>query len=109
MLFLALAILEDSGYLSRAAFVMDRVMYKLGLHGRSFIPMISGFGCNIPAIMATRSIENEKDRMITILVNPLISCGARLPVYVLIGGALFGAAAGLSGEGNDEGSDVVRM
>lgn len=73
---------------------MDRVMYKLGLHGRSFIPMISGFGCNIPAIMATRSIENEKDRMITILVNPLISCGARLPVYVLIGGALFGAAAG---------------
>ncbi|MEA1998960.1 MAG: nucleoside recognition domain-containing protein, partial [Euryarchaeota archaeon] len=63
MLFLALAILEDSGYLSRAAFVMDRVMYKLGLHGRSFIPMISGFGCNIPAIMATRSIENEKDRM----------------------------------------------
>jgi ferrous iron transport protein B len=94
MLFLALAILEDSGYLSRAAFVMDRVMYKVGLHGRSFIPMISGFGCNIPAIMATRSIENEKDRMITILVNPLISCGARLPVYVLIGGALFGAAAG---------------
>ena len=87
---------------------MDRVMYKLGLHGRSFIPMISGFGCNIPAIMATRSIESEKDRMITILVNPLISCGARLPVYVLIGGALFGAAAGLSSEGNDEGSDVVR-
>jgi ferrous iron transport protein B len=135
MLFLALAILEDSGYLSRAAFVMDREMYKLGLHGRSFIPMISGFGCNIPAIMATCSIESEKDRMITILVNPLISCGARLPVYVLIGGALFGAAAGsavfamyvlgialaidirtfhfgatsgLSGEGNDAGSDVVR-
>lgn len=91
MLFLALSILEDSGYLSRAAFVMDRLMYRLGLHGRSFIPMMMGFGCNIPAIMATRSIDGEKDRMITILVNPLISCGARLPVYVLIAGALFGA------------------
>jgi len=92
MLFLALAILEDSGYLARAAFVMDRIMYKLGLHGRSFIPMMCGFGCNIPAIMATRSIENEKDRMITILVNPLISCGARLPVYVLISGVIFGSS-----------------
>lgn len=91
MLFFALSILEDSGYLARAAFVMDRLMYKLGLHGRSFIPMMMGFGCNIPAIMATRSIDNEKDRMITILVNPLISCGARLPVYVLIAGAVFGA------------------
>jgi len=90
MLFLALSILEDSGYLARAAFVMDRLMYKLGLHGRSFIPMMMGFGCNIPAIMATRSIDNEKDRMITILINPLISCGARLPVYVLIAGAVFG-------------------
>jgi len=93
MLFLALAILEDSGYLARAAFVMDRIMYKLGLHGRSFIPMMCGFGCNIPAIMATRSIENEKDRMITILVNPLISCGARLPVYILIAGVIFGSSA----------------
>ncbi|HPY71920.1 MAG TPA: ferrous iron transport protein B, partial [Methanothrix sp.] len=92
MLFLALSILEDSGYLSRAAFVMDRLMYKLGLHGRSFIPMMMGFGCTIPAIMATRSIGGEKDRMITILVSPLISCGARLPVYVLIAGALFGAS-----------------
>ena len=91
MLFLALSLLEDSGYMARAAFVMDRIMYKLGLHGRSFIPMMIGFGCNIPAIMATRSIDNEKDRMITILVNPLISCGARLPVYVLIAGAVFGA------------------
>jgi ferrous iron transport protein B len=91
-LFLVLAILEDSGYLSRAAFVMDRIMYRLGLHGRSFIPMMCGFGCNIPGIMATRSIENEKDRMITILVNPLISCGARLPVYVLIAGAVFAPA-----------------
>jgi len=93
-LFFILAILEDSGYLPRAAFVMDRVMYKIGLHGKSFIPMIMGFGCNIPAIMATRSIEDDKDRLITILVNPLISCGARLPVYVLIAGALFGAYAG---------------
>ncbi len=93
-LFLALSFLEDSGYLARAAFVMDKLMYKLGLHGRSFIPMLMGFGCNAPAIMATRSIESEKDRLITILVNPLISCGARLPVYVLLAGAFFGARAG---------------
>ncbi|MCW7071304.1 MAG: ferrous iron transport protein B [Methanophagales archaeon] len=97
LLFLALAVLEGSGYLARAAFVMDRIMYKLGLHGRSFIPMMCGFGCNIPAIMATRSIENEKDRMITILVNPLISCGARLPVYVLISGVVFGFGSGAAG------------
>ncbi len=89
ILFFALAILEDSGYLARAAFVMDRAMYKLGLHGRSFIPLITGFGCNIPAIMATRSIENENDRIITILVNPLMSCSARLPVYVLLAGVIF--------------------
>jgi len=93
-LFIALAILEDSGYLPRAAFVMDRLMYRLGLHGRSFIPMLMGFGCNLPAIMATRSIDGERDRLITILINPLMSCGARLPVYVLIAGALFGAYAG---------------
>jgi len=90
-LFLALAFLEDSGYLARAAFVMDRVMYRLGLHGRSFVPMIMGFGCNIPGIMATRTIENENDRLITILVNPLMSCSARLPVYVLISSVIFGA------------------
>ena len=90
-LFFALAILEDCGYLARAAFVMDRIMYKLGLHGRSFIPLMCGFGCNIPGIMATRSIESEKDRLITILVNPLMSCSARLPVYVLISGVIFGA------------------
>lgn len=93
-LYLALSILEDSGYLARAAFIMDRIMYKLGLHGRSFISMLLGFGCNVPAIMATRSIEGETDRLITILVNPLISCGARLPVYVLVAGAFFGANAG---------------
>lgn len=89
--FLGISILEDSGYLARAAFVVDRLMYKLGLHGRSFIPMLLGFGCNVPAIMACRSIEGEKNRLITILINPLMSCGARLPVYVLIAGAFFSA------------------
>jgi len=93
-LFFALAILEDSGYLPRAAFVMDRLMYRLGLHGRSFIPLLLGFGCNLPAIMATRVIDDERDRLITILVNPLMSCSARLPVYVLLAGAFFGAYAG---------------
>lgn len=88
-LFLALAILEDSGYMSRAAFIMDKLMYKLGLHGKSFIPMIMGFGCNVPAIMATRTIESEKDRLVTILVNPLMSCSARFPVYVLFGSIFF--------------------
>ena len=71
---------------------MDRFMYHLGLHGRSFIPLMIGFGCNVPAIMAARSMDNEKDRMITMLISPLISCSARLPVYVLIAGALYGAA-----------------
>lgn len=91
--FLGISILEDSGYLARAAFVMDRLMYKLGLTGRSFIPMLLGFGCNVPGIMACRSIEGENDRLITILVNPLMSCGARLPVYVLVAGALWSEAA----------------
>lgn len=95
-LFIGLSLLEDSGYLARAAFVVDRVMYKLGLHGKSFIPMLIGFGCNIPGIMATRTIDKEEDRTLTILVNPLMSCTARLPVYILIGGAVLGvyAAAG---------------
>ena len=94
VLFLLLAVLEDSGYLARAAFNMDRVMAKVGLHGKSFIPMLMGFGCNVPAIMATRSIEDRRDRLVTILVNPFMSCGARLPVFVLLAGAFFGAAAG---------------
>ena len=96
-MFFGLSILEDSGYLARAAFVVDRAMYKLGLHGKSFIPMLLGFGCNIPGIMATRTIDKEEDRILTILVNPLISCSARLPVYVFIGGAVLGgyAAAGV--------------
>jgi len=89
LLFLAISILEDSGYMARAAFVMDRVMRAIGLHGKSFISMILGFGCNVPAIMATRSIESEKDRIITILVNPLMSCSARLPIYVLFASAFF--------------------
>ncbi len=87
--FLGISILEDSGYMARAAFVVDRIMYKLGLHGRSFIPMLLGFGCNVPGIMACRSIEGENDRLVTMLVNPLMSCGARLPVYVLVAGAFW--------------------
>jgi ferrous iron transport protein B len=94
ILFFLLSVLEDSGYLSRAAFIMDKLMYKIGLQGKSFVPMLMGFGCNVPAIMATRSIEDKKDRLITILVNPFISCGARLPVFVLLAGAFFGRAAG---------------
>jgi len=92
-LFLGLAILEDTGYLARAAFVLDRVLYKLGLYGRSLIPMLLGFGCNVPAIMATRTIDSEEDRLLTILVSPLVSCSARLPVYVLVAGAVLGSYA----------------
>src|SRR5208283_5342825 len=94
ILILILAILEDSGYLARAAFIMDRLMYSIGLPGKSFIPMLIGFGCNVPAIMATRTIEDRKDRLITILVNPFISCGARLPVYILFAGVFFPKNAG---------------
>ncbi|KUH34783.1 iron transporter FeoB [Thermococcus celericrescens] len=88
-LFLAFSWLEDSGYMARAAFVMDRVMHRFGLHGKSVIPMIMGFGCNVPAIMATRTLEDEKDRILTILVNPLMSCPARLPIYSVFAGAFF--------------------
>jgi ferrous iron transport protein B len=94
ILFFCIALFEDTGYMARAAFIMDKVMHTLGLHGKSFIPMIMGFGCNVPAIMATRVLESRRDRILTILINPLISCSARLPVYVLIAGALFGASAG---------------
>jgi ferrous iron transport protein B len=94
ILFFCIALFEDTGYMARAAFIMDKVMHTLGLHGKSFIPMIMGFGCNVPAIMATRVLESRRDRILTILINPLISCSARLPVYVLIAGALFGARAG---------------
>ena len=88
-LFFAIAILEDSGYMSRAAFIMDGIMRKFGLQGRSFVPLVLGFGCTVPAIMATRTIESERDRNVTILVLPLMSCGARLPVYALIIPAFF--------------------
>jgi len=95
LLFLGISILEDSGYLARAAFVMDRFMHALGLHGKSFIPMLLGFGCNIPGIMATRTLESRKDRILTILVNPLMSCSARLPVYTLFASAFFPKNQGL--------------
>jgi len=95
ILFLILSILEDSGYLARAAFVMDRFMHKLvGLHGKSFIPMILGFGCAVPGIMATRTLENEKDRLLTMLIVPFMSCSARLPVYALLVAAFFSAYQG---------------
>ena len=95
LLFIAISILEDCGYLSRAAFVMDRAMHRIGLHGRSFIPMILGFGCTIPAVMSCRTIENPKDRLTTMLVTPFMSCGGRLPIFVLLAGAFFPARAGL--------------
>ncbi len=94
LLFMMIAIMEASGYMARAAFIMDKVMHKVGLHGKSFIPMIIGFGCNVPAIMATRNLESEKDRILTMLINPFMSCAARLPVYVLFVGAFFSAHQG---------------
>lgn len=89
LLFLAIAMLEDSGYMARAAFIMDRIMHKIGLHGKSFIPMLIGFGCSVPAIMATRILENRRNRLTTIMVIPLMSCGARLTIYALIIPAFF--------------------
>jgi ferrous iron transport protein B len=93
-LYLALAILEDSGYMARAAFVMDRLMHSIGLHGKSFLPMLVGFGCTVPAFYATRTLENEKDRILTGLLVPFMSCGARLPVYVLFAAIFFPSSAG---------------
>jgi ferrous iron transport protein B len=93
VLFIFIALLEDSGYLSRAAFVMNRFLSFLGLNGRSFVPLILGFGCAVPAIYATRTLENRRDRLLTALMVPLMSCSARLPVYVLFGMALFGRRA----------------
>jgi ferrous iron transport protein B len=94
-LFLAISLLEDSGYMARAAYVVDRFMHALGLHGRSFIPLLLGFGCNVPSILAARTLDNRKDRLITILISPLLSCSARLPVYLVFAGAFFGANQGL--------------
>jgi len=93
-MFLSLSILEDSGYMSRAAFVMDRFMRFIGLPGKAFIPMLVGFGCNVPAIMATRTLENNRDRILTILINPFMSCGARLPVYALFATVFFPGKGG---------------
>lgn len=89
ILYFFISFMEDSGYMARAAFIMDKIMHKMGLHGKSFIPLVMGFGCNVPAIMATRTIESRNSRMITMLINPLMSCSARLPVYVLLAGAFF--------------------
>jgi ferrous iron transport protein B len=89
LLFFAIAILEHTGYMARAAFIMDRFMHKIGLHGKSFIPMLIGFGCSVPAIMATRILENKRDRLTTIMIIPLISCGARYPIYMLLIPAFF--------------------
>lgn len=89
ILYFFISLMEDSGYMARAAFIMDRVMHRMGLHGKSFIPMIMGFGCNVPAIMATRTIESRNSRLITMLVLPFMSCSARLPIYIMITGAFF--------------------
>jgi ferrous iron transport protein B len=93
-LYVAIAMLEDTGYMARAAFVMDRFMQKMGLHGKSFLPMLVGFGCNVPAIYATRTLENDLDRKITGFLSTFMSCGARLPIYVIFGTAFFGSASG---------------
>jgi len=89
ILFFFISFMEDTGYMARAAFIMDKLMHKIGLHGKSFIPLIMGFGCNVPAIMATRTLENRSDRLLTMLINPFMSCSARLPVYILIISAFF--------------------
>ena len=93
ILYLFISFMEDSGYLARAAFIMDRVMHRLGLHGKSFIPLIMGFGCNVPAIMACRTIESRSSRLITILITPFMSCSARIPIYLLLTGTFFGSNA----------------
>ena len=89
ILFFFISLMEDTGYMARVAFIMDKLMHKIGLHGRSFIPLLMGFGCNVPAIMATRTIENKNDRLLTMLINPFMSCSARLPVYLVFIGAFF--------------------
>jgi ferrous iron transport protein B len=94
LLFFCIALFEDTGYMARAAFLMDRIMHLIGLHGKSFIPMLMGFGCNVPAIMAARTLESRKDRILTILITPFMSCSARLPVYIVLAGTFFAAEAG---------------
>ena len=94
ILYLFISLMEDSGYMARAAFIMDKLMHLAGLHGKSFIPLVMGFGCNVPAIMATRTIESRSSRLITILINPFMSCSARLPVFILLAGTFFPEHAG---------------
>ncbi len=94
ILFFCISLMEDSGYMARTAFIMDKIMHLFGLHGKSFIPLVMGFGCNVPAIMATRTLENKNDRLLTMLIIPFMSCSARLPVYVLVAGAIFPEQAG---------------
>jgi len=94
ILFFCISLFEDTGYMARAAFLMDKIMHFIGLHGKSFIPMLMGFGCNVPAIMAARTLESEKDRILTILITPFMSCSAKLPVYIIFAGAFFNAKAG---------------
>lgn len=95
LLYIFISFMEDSGYMARAAFIMDKIMHKMGLHGKSFIPLIMGFGCNVPAIMASRIIESRKARLVTMLINPLMSCSARLPIYLVLIGAFFPSQASL--------------
>jgi ferrous iron transport protein B len=94
ILFFCIALFEDTGYMARAAFLMDKIMHLVGLHGKSFIPMLMGFGCNVPAIMASRTLESRTDRILTILITPFMSCSAKLPVYIILAGAFFGNRAG---------------
>lgn len=95
ILFFFISLMEDTGYMARASFIMDKLMHKIGLHGKSFIPLVMGFGCNVPAIMATRTLDNKKDRILTMIITPFMSCSARLPVYVLLISAIFPANQGL--------------
>ncbi len=95
ILFFFISLMEDTGYMARAAFIMDRLMHKIGLHGKSFIPLLIGFGCNVPAIMATRTLESRRDRIMTMLITPFMSCSARLPVYILLVSAFFPVNQGL--------------
>jgi ferrous iron transport protein B len=89
ILYFFISLMEDSGYMARAAFIMDKLMHKMGLHGKSFIPLIMGFGCNVPAVMATRTIESRRSRIITMMILPFMSCSARLPIYIMIAGTFF--------------------
>lgn len=95
ILFFFISLMEDTGYMARASFIMDKLMHKIGLHGKSFIPLVMGFGCNVPAIMATRTLDNKKDRILTMIITPFMSCSARLPVYVLLISAIFPKNQGL--------------